>query len=199
MRIKCFRVENFRRLKNARVDLETDRTIFVGANNCGKTSATHLFQMFLRSDGHANPHRIRWQLRHLPLLPCEVSRGGTSCRCKAQRVVHGSRYAGVRGSEMRSYDRCRGHLYVPCFPLTRTQSTKLRLPVQTRFLRTGCLPCICREGQCALSAMQGSLNSTRSSMRLSVPVNDPKPPRRFRDSSDAGAETGCQPIRPAGY
>ncbi|MFF1947017.1 ATP-dependent endonuclease [Rhodococcus qingshengii] len=47
MHIKCFRVENFRRLKNARVDLETDRTIFVGANNCGKTSATHLFQMFL--------------------------------------------------------------------------------------------------------------------------------------------------------
>lgn len=47
MHIKCFRVENFRRLKNARVDLEQERTIFVGANNSGKTSATHLFQMFL--------------------------------------------------------------------------------------------------------------------------------------------------------
>ncbi|RYE41546.1 MAG: ATP-dependent endonuclease [Hyphomicrobiales bacterium] len=47
MHIKCFRVENFRRLKNVRVDLETDQTIFVGANNSGKTSATHLFQMFL--------------------------------------------------------------------------------------------------------------------------------------------------------
>ena len=47
MYIKCFRVENFRRLKNARVDLEQERTIFVGANNSGKTSATHLFQMFL--------------------------------------------------------------------------------------------------------------------------------------------------------
>lgn len=47
MHIKCFRVENFRRLKNVRVDLEQERTIFVGANNSGKTSATHLFQMFL--------------------------------------------------------------------------------------------------------------------------------------------------------
>lgn len=47
MHIKAFRVENFRRLKDARIDLEPDRTIFVGANNSGKTSATHLFQMFL--------------------------------------------------------------------------------------------------------------------------------------------------------
>lgn len=47
MRIKCFRVQNFRRLKNVRIDFEDDRTIFVGANNSGKTSATQLFQMFL--------------------------------------------------------------------------------------------------------------------------------------------------------
>lgn len=47
MHIKCFRVQNFRRLKNALIHLEADRTIFVGANNSGKTSATHLFQMFL--------------------------------------------------------------------------------------------------------------------------------------------------------
>lgn len=47
MHIKSFRVQNFRRLKNVRVDLEQERTIFVGANNSGKTSATHLFQLFL--------------------------------------------------------------------------------------------------------------------------------------------------------
>lgn len=47
MHIKSFRAENFRRLKNVQVDLESDRTIFVGANNSGKTSATHLFQLFL--------------------------------------------------------------------------------------------------------------------------------------------------------
>lgn len=47
MHIKAFRVQNFRRLKDARVDLDGDRTIFVGANNSGKTSATHVFQLFL--------------------------------------------------------------------------------------------------------------------------------------------------------
>ena len=47
MHINSFRVQNFRRLKNVRVDLEQERTIFVGANNSGKTSATHLFQLFL--------------------------------------------------------------------------------------------------------------------------------------------------------
>jgi predicted ATP-dependent endonuclease of OLD family len=45
--VKAFRVENFRRLKNVRVDLEEQTTIFVGANNSGKTSATHVFQLFL--------------------------------------------------------------------------------------------------------------------------------------------------------
>ncbi|WP_328532148.1 ATP-dependent endonuclease [Nocardioides sp. NBC_00368] len=53
MHVKCFRVENFRRLKSARVDLELERTIFVGANNSGKTSATHLFQMFLSQQPRA--------------------------------------------------------------------------------------------------------------------------------------------------
>jgi predicted ATP-dependent endonuclease of OLD family len=45
--IKSFRVQNFRRLKNVRVDLDKETTIFVGANNSGKTSATHVFQRFL--------------------------------------------------------------------------------------------------------------------------------------------------------
>ncbi|WP_316740042.1 ATP-dependent endonuclease [Streptomyces sp. MK7] len=47
MHIKAFRVQNFRRLKNVRVDLDQKTTIFVGANNSGKTSATHVFQRFL--------------------------------------------------------------------------------------------------------------------------------------------------------
>lgn len=48
--IRTFRVENFRRLKNVRVDLDDETTIFVGANNSGKTSATHVFQLFLESN-----------------------------------------------------------------------------------------------------------------------------------------------------
>ncbi|OBB91394.1 ATP-dependent endonuclease [Mycobacterium sp. 852002-40037_SCH5390672] len=47
MRIKCFRVQNFRRLKDVLIHLDPRQTIFVGANNSGKTSATHLFHMFL--------------------------------------------------------------------------------------------------------------------------------------------------------
>lgn len=53
MHIKSFRAQNFRRLKDVRIDLEPDRTIFVGANNSGKTSATHLFQLFLAQQPRA--------------------------------------------------------------------------------------------------------------------------------------------------
>jgi len=45
--VRTFRAENFRRLKSVRVDLEKDQTVFVGANNSGKTSGTHLFKRFL--------------------------------------------------------------------------------------------------------------------------------------------------------
>ena len=47
MYLKTFRVANFRRLHDVRVDLDDDTTIFVGANNSGKTSATHVFRAFL--------------------------------------------------------------------------------------------------------------------------------------------------------
>jgi predicted ATP-dependent endonuclease of OLD family len=47
VRLKSFHVENFRRLKSVRVELEEKTTIFVGANNSGKTSATHVFHRFL--------------------------------------------------------------------------------------------------------------------------------------------------------
>jgi len=49
MYLKTFQLRNFRRLKNVRVDLEEKETIFVGANNSGKTSATHAFRLFLGS------------------------------------------------------------------------------------------------------------------------------------------------------
>ena len=47
MHIRSFRVENFRRLKDVRIDLDQGTSTFVGANNSGKTSATHVFQLFL--------------------------------------------------------------------------------------------------------------------------------------------------------
>lgn len=39
--------KNFRRLKDARINFANDLTIFVGANNSGKTSATHAIELFL--------------------------------------------------------------------------------------------------------------------------------------------------------
>ena len=39
MHVKTFRVRNFRRLRQVAVDLDYDTTVFVGANNSGKTSA----------------------------------------------------------------------------------------------------------------------------------------------------------------
>lgn len=47
MHIEALRIRNFRRLKNARIDFEKDISIFVGANNSGKTSAAHAIGLFL--------------------------------------------------------------------------------------------------------------------------------------------------------
>jgi predicted ATP-dependent endonuclease of OLD family len=49
MRLSSFRISNFRRLKDVTIDLDMGASIFVGANNSGKTSATQIFQSFLGS------------------------------------------------------------------------------------------------------------------------------------------------------
>lgn len=47
MQLKTIYVNNFRRLKDVRIDCESETTIFVGANNSGKTSVSHLLKLFL--------------------------------------------------------------------------------------------------------------------------------------------------------
>jgi len=47
MHIETLRIRNFRRLKDVRIDLASDISIFVGANNSGKTSASHALQLFM--------------------------------------------------------------------------------------------------------------------------------------------------------
>ncbi len=42
MRLHSYRLKNFRRLKNAHIELSDDISIFLGSNNSGKTSATIL-------------------------------------------------------------------------------------------------------------------------------------------------------------
>jgi len=55
MHLHSYRLQNFRRLRDVRIELADDISIFVGANNSGKTSATQALQMFLsgRSDRFA--------------------------------------------------------------------------------------------------------------------------------------------------
>lgn len=48
MRLKSYHIRNFRRLEDVKIDLEATETIFVGANNSGKTSATVVFRHFLK-------------------------------------------------------------------------------------------------------------------------------------------------------
>lgn len=48
MKISCLEIQNFRKLKSCRIDIADDTTIFVGANNSGKTSAMDCLILFFR-------------------------------------------------------------------------------------------------------------------------------------------------------
>ena len=48
MKIKYFEIKNFRKLKACRIELGDKQTIFVGANNSGKTSAMDAMILFLK-------------------------------------------------------------------------------------------------------------------------------------------------------
>jgi|GEM_PF-4389010 len=47
MKINCVRIRNFRRLKDVLINFESDISIFVGANNSGKTPAYDYERSFL--------------------------------------------------------------------------------------------------------------------------------------------------------
>lgn len=61
MHLKKLAVRNFRRLQNVVIDLASDITIFVGANNSGKTSVGHALQMFT-GHGRFNIHDFSAEL-----------------------------------------------------------------------------------------------------------------------------------------
>ena len=54
MRIADVKVLNFRKLEEVCVDLRGDTTVFIGANNSGKTSAMASMRYFLNPDGYKN-------------------------------------------------------------------------------------------------------------------------------------------------
>jgi predicted ATP-dependent endonuclease of OLD family len=48
MKVTCLEIQNFRKLKSCRIDVAEQETIFVGANNSGKTSAMDCLISFFR-------------------------------------------------------------------------------------------------------------------------------------------------------
>ncbi|MBF0235899.1 MAG: AAA family ATPase, partial [Desulfamplus sp.] len=48
MKITFIDIQNFRKLKNCRVEFSENKTVFVGANNSGKTSAMDALMIFLK-------------------------------------------------------------------------------------------------------------------------------------------------------
>ncbi len=55
MKLQSIHISNYRRLKDVHIDIDPDLTIFVGANNSGKTAATHLLAHLLGSGDHRDP------------------------------------------------------------------------------------------------------------------------------------------------
>ena len=49
MKIDSVQIRNFRKLKDCHIDFGDKETIFVGANNSGKTSATSAIVWFLKN------------------------------------------------------------------------------------------------------------------------------------------------------
>lgn len=52
MRIEFVEIQNFRKLKSCRIDFSEKETVFVGANNSGKTSAMNALMAFLKKSRH---------------------------------------------------------------------------------------------------------------------------------------------------
>ena len=50
MHLNRYCLRSFRRLENVGINLEKEETIFVGANNAGKTLATAVFKLFVSGD-----------------------------------------------------------------------------------------------------------------------------------------------------
>jgi predicted ATP-dependent endonuclease of OLD family len=64
MRIECIELQNFRRLDAIRIDFSAEKTLFVGANNSGKTSAMTALRYFLASRSHREFHLNDIPLHH---------------------------------------------------------------------------------------------------------------------------------------
>ncbi|MBF0164811.1 MAG: AAA family ATPase [Magnetococcales bacterium] len=58
MHLKSLHIQNYRRFKNTHIDLDKNTSIFVGANNSEKTSASHLIVQFLEYSSDREPFSL---------------------------------------------------------------------------------------------------------------------------------------------
>ncbi len=68
MHIAFIEIQNFRKLKACRVEIAQQETIFVGANNSGKTSAMHALSLFLKRSRHKDFTTTDFTLSNWPSL-----------------------------------------------------------------------------------------------------------------------------------
>lgn len=93
MHISCVEISNFRKLRSVRIDLEDGKTLLVGSNNSGKTSALDALGQFL----HAKTFALSdVTLAHLPTIrdigarweAAQQSENGTSSATAKEPVDH---------------------------------------------------------------------------------------------------------------
>jgi len=58
MRIKSIQIQNFRKLHSCQIDFSEKETIFVGANNSGKTTAMDALMIFLKTKSFKTHQRL---------------------------------------------------------------------------------------------------------------------------------------------
>lgn len=58
MKIHSVHIRNFRKLKNCHIDFGEKETVFIGANNSGKTSAISAIVWFLKKQGEVYPEGV---------------------------------------------------------------------------------------------------------------------------------------------
>lgn len=77
MHVKALKIRNFRRLKSVTVELDKELSIFVGANNSGKTSTGHALQLFtsaLKNKFSVHDFHIDcWESNVIDGIPVEAS------------------------------------------------------------------------------------------------------------------------------
>ncbi len=58
MKIHSVHIRNFRKLKNCHIDFGEKETVFIGANNSGKTSAISAIVWFLKKQREVYPEGV---------------------------------------------------------------------------------------------------------------------------------------------